>query len=359
MNICEPCQGGNTAALSRTVHVPQGCLAEFFREYRIEVSSQSHMPALFFTGENGHWDRCRIAMGCRLCPRNCGVTREQGDFGYCREGRILRVARAALHPFEEPCICAAPGSGAVFFSGCPLQCVFCQNHTISGTETASFGKEISTDRLTRIFLELQKKGACNINLVTPTHFVSQIIPALQNAKRNGLTIPVVYNTGGYEKSETLRSLEGLVDIYLPDFKYASSRLSARYSNAPDYFFHASAAIAEMYRQTGDPVFDRDSGLLQRGVMVRHMMLPGHLADSQRVLRYLFDTFGNQILYSIMNQYTPVRHFSELPRLNRRVSHKEYNALMQFCLALGIENGFFQEGEAAAESFIPVFDGEGV
>lgn len=298
-------------------------------------------------------------MGCRLCPRNCDAAREKGELGYCGESSQLRVARAALHPYEEPCICTGAGSGAVFFSGCPLQCIFCQNSSISGIGTAAFGKELSSDRLSHIFLELQEKGACNINLVTPTHFVPQIIPALQNAKRNGLTIPIVYNTGGYEKAETLRALEGLVDIYLPDLKYASPRLSARYSNAPDYFDQASSAIAEMYRQTGEAVLSQEGDVLQRGVLVRHMMLPRHLADSERVLRYLFDTYGNRILYSIMSQYTPVRHFADLPALNRRVSRREYNALMQFCLSLGIENGFFQEGEAAAESFIPVFDGEGV
>ncbi len=301
-----------------------------------------------------------MGMGCKLCPRECNVTRTKEDMGYCKEGSVLRVARAALHAWEEPCICKGAGSGTVFFSGCPLQCVFCQNGSIAGANAAApFGKEISKERLTEIFFELQEKGACNINLVTPTHFVPQIIPALRDARKNGLSIPVVYNTGGYEKPETIRALDGLVDIYLPDLKYVSSRLSARYSNAPDYFSWASASIAEMFRQTGTFAYDPETSLLTKGVIVRHMMLPRHLADSERVLDYLFSTYENRILYSIMSQYTPVRFFDDMPELNRRVSHKEYNALIQYSLALGIENGFFQEGAAAAESFIPAFDGEGV
>lgn len=295
-------------------------------------------------------------MGCRLCPRECNADREQGKTGYCGETFVLRAARAALHKWEEPCICGGSGSGTVFFTGCPLKCVFCQNHSISEGQT---GNHISQERLTEIFMELQQKGACNINLVTPTHFVLQIIPALEKARAAGLHIPVVYNTGGYEKAETLRMLEGLVDIYLPDLKYVSSRLSARYSNAPDYFQTACGAIAEMFRQTGRPVTDEASGLLKRGLIVRHLMLPGHLADSKRVLEYLYRTYRNDIYFSIMNQYTPIRFFSDMPPLNRSVSKKEYNALIDFCISLGIENGFIQESGTASESFIPPFNGEGV
>lgn len=302
-------------------------------------------------------------MGCRLCPRECNVDRENGETGYCGEGAALRVARAALHLWEEPCICGKSGSGAVFFTGCPLKCIFCQNKTIAGSRNPDVpvraGKAISSERLAEIFFELQEKGACNINLVTPTHFIPQILPALKKAKSQGLSIPIVYNTGSYEKAETLRALEGFIDIYLPDLKYVSSRLSARYSNAPDYFEKASAAIAEMFRQTGTPVFDRKTGLLQRGVIVRHLMLPRHLADSKRVVQYLYQTYHNDIFISIMSQYTPVGQFPDMPELNRRVSHKEYNALTEYCLSLGIENGFIQEGEAASESFIPAFDSEGV
>ncbi|MGN1147354.1 MAG: radical SAM protein [Lachnospiraceae bacterium] len=295
-------------------------------------------------------------MGCRLCPRECNVDRINGEKGYCGESAHLRVARAALHMWEEPCISGETGSGTVFFTGCPLRCVFCQNSTIAD---GSVGKAITSERLAEIFLELQEKRACNINLVTPTHFVPQIIPAIKKAKAEGLSIPIVYNTGSYEKVETLRLLDGLVDIYLPDLKYASSRLAARYSNASDYFETACAAIAEMFRQTGTPVIDEATGLMKRGVIVRHLLLPRHLADSKKVMEYLYQTYHNDIFISIMSQYTPMRTFSDMPELNRRVSHKEYNALIDYCISLGIENGFIQEGEAASESFIPPFDCEGV
>lgn len=268
----------------------------------------------------------------------------------------LRVARASLHKWEEPCISGESGSGTVFFSGCPLKCVYCQNRTIAIGGT---GKDITTERLSEIFLELQQKGACNINLVTPTHYILQIIAALKLAKSNGLRLPIVYNTGSYEKAETLRLLEGLIDIYLPDLKYVSSRLSSRYSNAPDYFEKAKAAITEMFRQTGGFVIDPSSGLMKRGVLVRHLMLPGQLADSRRVVKYLYQTYQDQILISVMSQYTPVGSFPAMPELNRKVSHKEYNALVAYCISLGIENGFIQEGDSAAESFIPPFDGEGI
>ena len=295
-------------------------------------------------------------MGCRLCPRECNVDRTKGEIGYCGESNDLRVARAALHMWEEPCISGETGSGTVFFTGCPLKCIFCQNNTIAD---GSVGKSISTERLAEIFLELQKEGACNINLVTATHFVPQIIAALKLAKAKGLSIPVVYNCGGYEKVETIRLLDGLIDIYLPDLKYYSPKLSTRYSNAPDYFEKASAAISEMVRQTGTPIFDEATGLMKRGVIVRHLLLPGRLADSKKIMSYLYHTYKNDIYVSIMSQYTPMGTFPDMPELNRRVSHKEYNTLVDYCLELGIENGFIQEGEVALESFIPPFDLEGV
>ena len=295
-------------------------------------------------------------MGCILCPRECRADRAAGEAGYCGETAQLRLARAALHMWEEPCISGKTGSGTVFFTGCSLKCIFCQNASIASSQV---GKSVSADRLVQIFLELQAQGACNINLVTPTHFVPQIVSALELAKRDGLQIPVVYNTGGYEKTETLRMLEGLVDIYLPDFKYVSSRLSARYSNAPDYFEIAGSALAEMFRQVGAPLFSEETGLLKRGVIVRHLLLPRHLADSKRVVKYLYETYGNAVYISLMNQYTPIRFFSDRPELNRRVSHKEYRELVDYCLSLGVENAFIQEGETALESFIPPFDCEGI
>ena len=298
-------------------------------------------------------------MGCHLCPRECNADRANGEIGYCKEGALLRVGRAYLHKWEEPCICGKNGSGTVFFTGCPLQCVFCQNYAISDLSPSACGKNISSDRLAEIFLELQDQGACNINLVTPTHFVPQIIPALCKAKQEGLTLPIVYNTGGYEKIETLKALDGLIDIYLPDLKYVSSRLSTRFSNAPDYFEKASGAIAEMYRQVGSPVFDENTCLMQKGMIVRHLMLPKHLSDSKRVVSYLYDTYKDNIFISIMSQYTPVKQFPDMPELNRRVSRKEYNELVDYCISLGIENAYIQEGESAKESFIPDFNGDGV
>ena len=295
-------------------------------------------------------------MNCRLCPRECNADRESGQKGYCGENNSLRVARAALHIWEEPCISGSAGSGTVFFSGCSLRCVFCQNIAIS---EGAVGKTITAKRLAGIFLELQEKGACNINLVTPSHFVPQIVHALEQAKADGLFLPIVYNTGSYEKVESLRLLEGLVDIYLPDLKYVSSRLSARYSNAPDYFTVASAAIAEMFRQVGKPMLDAKTGLLKRGIIVRHLLLPKRLADSKKVVDYLYRTYQDSVYLSIMNQYTPMRIFPYMPELNRRVSHKEYNALIDYCLSLGIQNAFVQEGGTASESFIPPFDLSGI
>ena len=291
---------------------------------------------------------------CTLCPRRCHANRLAGQAGFCGQTAELTAARAALHYWEEPCISGDTGSGAVFFSGCNLQCVFCQNHNIA---IGKSGKIISLERLTEIFLELQAKGAANINLVTGTHFIPQIALALSSAKTQGLTIPVVYNTGSYEETDSLRLLEGLVDIYLPDLKYISPELSAKYSHAADYFRKASAAIAEMYRQTGKPVIDPITGLLRRGVIVRHMLLPGETKDSKKVLRYLHDTYENDIYVSIMNQYTPLEYVAQMPVLNRKVTKEEYNRVLVFAERLGIEQGFYQEGETASESFIPEFDGE--
>jgi len=293
---------------------------------------------------------------CTLCPRRCHVNRLSGETGFCGQTAGLNAARAALHYWEEPCISGTTGSGAVFFSGCNLQCVFCQNHDIA---IGKSGRSISLGRLTDIFLELQDKGAANINLVTGTHFIPQIALALSSAKSLGLTIPVVYNTGSYEEPASLRLLEGLVDIYLPDLKYYSAELSSKYSHAADYFPKAAAAIAEMFRQTGSPVIDPETGLMRRGIIVRHLLLPGQTRDSKKVLRYLYETYKNNIYVSIMNQYTPLEHVAELPSLNRRVTGEEYDRVLVFAERLGIEQGFYQEGETAAESFIPKFDGEGL
>lgn len=293
---------------------------------------------------------------CTLCPRRCHADRLSGQTGYCGQTHVLTAARAALHFWEEPCLSGKNGSGAVFFSGCNLRCVFCQNHDIA---LGKVGQPISIGRLSEIFLELQGKGAHNINLVTPTHFIPHIALALTAARQRGLSIPVVYNTSGYEEPEALRLLDGLVDIYLPDLKYFSPELSRRFSHAPDYFEKASAALAEMYRQVGAPVFTKESAIMQRGMIVRHLVLPGQTRDSKKILRYLYESYGDDVYISIMNQYTPLPHVADMPELNRCVSDEEYSRVLRFAERLGIEKGFRQEGSAAVESFIPDFDGEGL
>lgn len=297
-----------------------------------------------------------LLSNCTLCPRECGVNRMAGQTGYCGMPADLVVARAALHMWEEPCISGTSGSGTVFLGGCNLKCVFCQNHSIA---LGDCGKKITVSRLADIFLELQKKDAANINLVTPTHYIPQIRDALILAKEQGLTFPIVYNTGSYESPEALMFLNGLVDIYLPDLKYFSAELSQKYSRAADYFEKSTLAIAEMYRQVGTPVFDETTGMMKRGMIVRHLVLPGQTKDSKKVLRYLHETYGNNIYISIMNQYTPLPHVAQIPELNRRITAEEYDKVVNFALGIGIENAFIQEGETAEESFIPPFNMEGV
>lgn len=287
---------------------------------------------------------------CNLCPRKCGVNRVAGKTGYCGMSAEVTVARASLHMWEEPCISGNNGSGTVFFTGCPLKCVYCQNRKIA---IGSTGERISVERLANIFLELQEKGAHNINLVTPTHYVPQIVEALKLAKKNGLHIPIVYNTGSYENIETIQSLEGLVDIYLPDCKYFDSELASHYSNAPDYFEVASAAIREMVRQVGKPIFE--GTLMRRGVIVRHMILPGHTKDSRNIIGRLYETYGDDIYISIMNQYTPLVQMEQYPEINRRITPREYGKVVDYAISVGLENAFIQEGETAKESFIPDFE----
>lgn len=267
----------------------------------------------------------------------------------------VMAARAALHFWEEPCISGTEGSGAVFFSGCTLRCVFCQNHEIAA---GAVGKPVTEERLSRIFLELQEEGANNINLVTATQFLPTVILALQHAKEMGLTIPIVYNTGGYEKVEILRLLEGLVDIWLPDCKYQSTKLSGRYSRAADYPETVKTALAEMVRQVGAPLFDR-RGMMKKGVIVRHLVLPGCVSDSKDVLEYLWDTFGNQIYVSIMSQYTPLPHVADYPEINRKVTDEEYEEIVDYARFLGMDQVYIQEGGCVGESFIPAFDYEGI
>lgn len=300
-------------------------------------------------------DRTELYRNCRLCPRECKVDRRAGKTGFCGMTSEVMAARAALHFWEEPCISGTEGSGAVFFSGCTLRCVFCQNHEIAA---GAVGKPVTEERLSRIFLELQEKGANNINLVTATQFLPTVIPALQHAKKMGLTIPIVYNTGGYEKVETLRLLEELVDIWLPDCKYRSAELAARYSRAADYPETVKTALAEMVRQTGAPLFDR-RGMMKKGVIVRHLVLPGCVSDSKDVLEYLWDTFGNQIYVSIMSQYTPLPHVAAYPEINRKVTDEEYEEIVDYARFLGMSQVYIQEGGCVGESFIPPFNYEGI
>ena len=294
---------------------------------------------------------------CNLCPRQCGADRENGKSGICGvSGKNILAARAALHFWEEPCISGERGSGTVFFSGCPLRCVYCQNYQIASTEV---GMEISEERLKEIFLELQEKDAHNINLVTPTHYTPEIIRAIRKAKEQGLGLPIVYNCSGYEKVETLKMLKGIVNVYLTDFKYMEREAAVRYSKAPDYPEIARAALKEMMNQAGEAKFD-ENGIMQSGVIVRHLLLPGHVRNARAVVKYVYETYGDQLYLSLMNQYTPLPQVKkEFPELDRRVTEREYQRLISYALEIGVENAFIQDGNTAKESFIPMFDYEGI
>ena len=293
---------------------------------------------------------------CCLCPRNCKVNRQTDQKGFCMESSKLRLARAALHFYEEPVISGTKGSGAVFFCGCNLRCVYCQNREIA---LGTVGREISIERLCEIFFELKEQGANNINLVTPTHFIPAIREAIIQAKSRGFNLPFVYNTSSYETVEALKTLDGLIDIYLPDFKYMDALLARNYSHAPDYPTIAKKAIAEMVRQTGPLSINPDTGLMEKGVIVRHMVLPNGTKNAKTVISYLFETYRDSIYISIMNQYTPMKEFDKFPELSRKVTAREYQRVIDYTVDLGVINAFIQEGETASESFIPVFNFKGV
>lgn len=292
---------------------------------------------------------------CLLCPRKCGINRSTGQTGVCGVSSEIKVARAALHYWEEPCILGKRGSGAVFFSGCSLHCVFCQNREISDGKE---GKVISKERLSDIFMELADKGANNINLVTPGQYIPDIVWAVNDAKSRGMKLPIIYNTSGYENVTELKLLEGIVDVYLPDFKYMDSTLSARYSRAKDYPSIAKQALSEMVRQQPDVVIDDATGLIQKGVIVRQLLLPGHVNDAKAVLKYLYDTYHDHVYISMMSQFTPIA-LKDYPEINRTVTRREYERLVDYALEIGITNAFIQEGDVAKDSFIPAFDCEGV
>lgn len=333
------------------------------------MSDTNLTHALPFSDENG----------CQLCPRMCGVDRTD-RLGFCGCTREIRAARAALHFWEEPCISGVRGSGAVFFSGCTLRCRYCQNEKIS---SGHFGKPLSVRELADIFLRLQDEGAHNINLVTATQYLPQILPAL-DLVRHRLTIPVVYNCGGYERVETVRALDGYVDIWLPDLKYFDPELSLRFSQAADYFAVASAAIRQMVAQTGAPRMKHTDGtpqtgpaadgtpqagptgtapaplLMERGVIIRHMVLPGHRDDSIRLLHWLADELPQNSFYiSLMSQYTPYHHDPQYPELNRRITSYEYQQVVDAALALGLTQGFMQKKSSAREEYTPPFDLQGL
>lgn len=292
---------------------------------------------------------------CTLCPKNCGVNRTADGIGICGASSEIKIARVSLHYWEEPCISGTKGSGTVFFSNCNLMCVFCQNNAISHK---GLGKSVSINRLSEIFLEQETRGAHNINLVTPTHFVPQIVEAIKISRSHGLSIPIVYNSNGYENIETIKALKGYIDIYLPDLKYYDDKYAIRYSNAPNYFKAASKVIQEMYNQTGNPVFD-EQGIMKKGLIIRHLMLPGLLFDSKKVIDYVYKTFGHKVYISIMNQYTPVNNLENYPEINKPLNPMHYESLIDYCVSLGIKNAFIQEEGTVSESFIPEFDFRGV
>ncbi len=287
---------------------------------------------------------------CYLCPRNCGVDRDKGELGYCMAPNKMVIARYSLHMWEEPCLSLDRGSGTIFFSYCNMRCCFCQNYEIS---TLHKGRVVSIGEFSDICLELQNKGAVNINLVTGCMYVPLIVKGLKLAKNRGLTIPIVYNSSAYECISTIKLLDGLVDIYLPDLKYYDGIYGIRYSNTKDYFKYASLCIEEMYRQVGKNIINKD-GMMVKGLIVRHLMLPGLINDSKKIISYLYNKYGNNIYISIMNQYTPINKL-KYDELNRTITDKEYDELIDYAYDMGVRNAFIQEGGTQSESFIPNFD----
>ena len=292
---------------------------------------------------------------CELCPRRCGVDRTAGQRGYCGAGELVRIALVSLHRWEEPCLTGKNGAGTVFFSHCTMKCAFCQNYDVSH---GGFGLEVTTERLTEIFLEQQARGAASLDLVTPTHYVPQIIEALDAAKARSFSLHVVFNCGGYENVGTIEALRGYVDVFLPDLKYYDDDLARKYSNAPDYFVHATTAIEKMFELTGP--FVLKDGLMTKGVIVRHLVLPGQYRDSLKILDWLHERFGNEIYLSLMNQFTPMPQCTaRFPELRRRLTTMEYQKVLAHAEKLGMENCFVQSAGTAMEKFIPKFDGSGV
>lgn len=288
-----------------------------------------------------------LLSNCNLCPRKCNINRHQ-QIGFCGAKDKIKIARASLHYWEEPCISGKKGSGTIFFSNCNLKCIFCQNYEIS---TENIGTEISIEKFANICLDLQNKKALNINLVTPTIYVPIIIKGIKLAKEKGLKIPIIYNTSGYETKETIKMLDGIIDIYMPDLKYYSDFYAIKYSNAKNYFKYAKEAINEMYKQVGKPIYKND--ILIKGVIIRHLLLPGLKEDSKRIIKYIYETYQNNVIISIMNQYTNIKTH-KYSNLNRTITPNEYNEIINYAYDLGIRNAYIQEGNTQKKSFIPDF-----
>lgn len=300
-------------------------------------------------------DYMKLLENCTLCMRKCNVNRNKGIKGVCNSSNSIRIARAALHFWEEPCISGKKGSGTVFFSNCNLKCVFCQNYKIS---SEGFGTEITIERLAEIFLELQDKGANNINLVTPTHFVPQIIESLKIAKNKGLNLPIIYNTNSIDTLDTIKALNGYIDVYLPDFKYFEDKYSLKYSKIKGYSANVLEIIEEMVKQVGYPKF-REDGIIVKGVIVRHLLLPGLLFDSKKIIDSIYKKFGDSVYISLMNQYTPMYNAKKYPEINKSINEKTYDSIINYALSLGVKNGFIQESGTNSEEFVPDFNNEGV
>ena len=288
---------------------------------------------------------------CNICPRNCGVNRNNNELGFCKANNKIKIARYSLHYWEEPCISGKRGSGTIFFSGCNLKCIFCQNYDISFYNK---GKEISIERFADICIELQNKKALNINLVTPTIYIPLIKEGLLLAKKKGLKIPIVYNTSGYESVESLKELDGLIDIYLPDFKYATDRLAKRYSGIDNYVINAKESIATMIMQVGKPIFN-DKGILTSGVVIRHMILPNNVLNTKLVLKYISDNFKDKALVSVMAQYFPTGEVDKYPEINRKITKEELEEVEEYLEELNIENGYIQELGEHEEEYVPNFN----
>lgn len=300
-------------------------------------------------------DYMKLLENCTLCMRNCNVNRNKGIKGVCNSTNSIRIARAALHFWEEPCISGKSGSGTVFFSNCNLKCVFCQNYKIS---SEGFGTEITIDRLAEIFLELQDKGANNINLVTPTHFVPQIIESLKIAKNKGLNLPIIYNTNSIDTLDTIKTLNGYIDVYLPDFKYFEDKYALKYSKIKGYSKNVLEVIDEMVKQVGNPKFNED-GIIVKGVIVRHLLLPGLLFDSKKIIDAIYKKFEDSVYISLMNQYTPMYNAKMYPEINKSINEKTYDSIINYALSIGVRNGFIQESGTDSEEFVPNFNNEGV